>query len=94
MSSDPANVEHKGDKGSLGDKISGTTFGVQNIEAAYSRAGATAHHTPGAASKLGSQNQQGVNEEQGVSNPKNGSDGIPQEFRFELGDGAGVNKDI
>jgi len=79
MSDHPAEREHKGDKGSLGDKISGTTFGVQNIEAAYSRAGSSAHHTPGAASKLGSQNQQGVNEGNGVSNPKNGADGRPQE---------------
>jgi hypothetical protein len=79
MSAHPADTEHKGDKGSLGDRISGTTFGVQNIEAAYSRAGASAHHTPGAASKLGSQNQQGVNEGKGVSNPKTGADGRPQE---------------
>jgi hypothetical protein len=79
MSGHPADTEHKGDKGSLGDRISGTTFGVQNIEAAYSRAGGSAHHTPGAATKLGSMNQQGVNEGKGVSNPKNGADGKPQE---------------
>ncbi|PQE20849.1 hypothetical protein CJF30_00002161 [Rutstroemia sp. NJR-2017a BBW] len=79
MSDHPADSEHKGDKGSLGDRISGSTIGVQNIEAAYSRAGASAHHTPGAASKLGTQNQQGVNEGKGVSNPKNGADGRPQE---------------
>ncbi|PQE27111.1 hypothetical protein CJF32_00000050 [Rutstroemia sp. NJR-2017a WRK4] len=79
MSAHPADTEHKGDKGSLGDKISGSTIGVQNIEAAYSRAGASAHHTPGAASKLGTQNQQGVNEGKGMSNPKNGADGRPQE---------------
>lgn len=36
---------------------SGTTPGVKRIEAAYSRAGATSHHTPGSASKLGSQDQ-------------------------------------
>ncbi|TVY25004.1 hypothetical protein LHYA1_G005146, partial [Lachnellula hyalina] len=41
----------------LGDLISGTTPGVKSIEAAYSRAGASVHHTPGSASKLGSQEQ-------------------------------------
>ena len=44
------------DKGSfLGDLMSGKTPAVKNIEAAYSRAGASKHHTPGYASKLGSQ---------------------------------------
>jgi hypothetical protein len=42
---------------SLGDLLSGRTAAVQNVEAAYSRAGATAHYTPGYASKLGSQEQ-------------------------------------
>ncbi|PQE19977.1 hypothetical protein CJF31_00006547 [Rutstroemia sp. NJR-2017a BVV2] len=84
MSGHPADTEHKGDKGSFGDRISGTTIGVQNIEAAYARAGASAHHTPGAASKLGTQNQQGVNEGKGVSNPKNGADGKPQEVSSML----------
>jgi len=35
------------------------TTGVKNIEAAYSRAGATNNHTPGHASQLGSQDQEG-----------------------------------
>jgi len=41
--------------------------GVANIEAAYSRAGASNHHTPGYASQLGSQDQKGGSEHrQGV----------------------------
>jgi hypothetical protein len=41
---------------------------VKNIEAAYSRARASRHHTPGHASKLGSQEQQphGPDQEQGI----------------------------
>ncbi len=52
----------------LGDLLSGKTQGVKNIEAAYSRAGASKHHTPGYASKLGSQQQQphGSDQEQGL----------------------------
>lgn len=46
-----------GDHGTLGGLISGKTWGVQNIEAAYSRAGGATNHTPGYASKLGSQEQ-------------------------------------
>lgn len=54
-------------KGMLGNLLSGKTPGVSNIEAAYSRAGATANHTPGSATKLGSQEQHGADQEaQGV----------------------------
>jgi hypothetical protein len=53
---------NKGDKTTLGDMFTDLTPGVKNIRAAYSRAGATNYHTPGAASKLGSQEQQGGNE--------------------------------
>ncbi|KAL2064916.1 hypothetical protein VTL71DRAFT_4056 [Oculimacula yallundae] len=45
------------DKGFLANLVSGKTPGVKNIEAAYSRAGASNHHTPGAATSLGSQDQ-------------------------------------
>ncbi|KAF7958941.1 hypothetical protein EAE96_002467 [Botrytis aclada] len=47
------------------------TPGVQNIEAAYSRAGASNNHTPGYASTLGSQSQKpGSEMEQGVGSEK------------------------
>ncbi|ESZ98898.1 hypothetical protein SBOR_0756 [Sclerotinia borealis F-4128] len=46
------------------------TPGVQNIEKAYSRAGATNNHTPGYASALGSQDQKGGSENQGVGSAK------------------------
>lgn len=43
------------------------TTGVKNIEAAYTRAGATNNHTPGHASQLGSQDQTtGAKHEQGI----------------------------
>ncbi|EKD19304.1 uncharacterized protein L3040_009255 [Drepanopeziza brunnea f. sp. 'multigermtubi'] len=60
----------------LGGLLSGSSLktpGVKNIEAAYSRAGATNHHTPGVASKLGSQAQEsgaGNGEHQGVGSQK------------------------
>jgi len=63
--------EVKEEKGIFGGMISGKTWGVQNIEAAYSRAGASNHQTPGSASPLGSQKQQGaVHEHQGVGSAK------------------------
>jgi len=43
---------------------------VQGIEAAFSRAGATNNHTPGYASKLGSQDQPTGDEHQGVGSSK------------------------
>ncbi|ATZ46353.1 hypothetical protein BCIN_01g09640 [Botrytis cinerea B05.10] len=47
------------------------TPGVQNIESAYSRAGAGNHHTPGYASTLGSQSQKpGSEGVQGVGSEK------------------------
>lgn len=62
---------NKEQKGILDGVMSGKTFGVQNIEAAYSRAGTSDHHTPGSASALGSQNQHGAAEEhQGVGSAK------------------------
>jgi len=77
-------TEHKGDKSTLGSLFSGIgTPGVKNIEAAYSRAGATNHHTPGSASKLGSQDQEGASEHQGVGSSKF-SDGIGDQ-RAEVG---------
>ena len=50
------------------------TPGVKNIEKAYSRAGASNNHTPGHASKLGSQEQgsAGGYEGQGVGSSKFG----------------------
>lgn len=62
--------QNKGDSSTLGGLLSGKTFGVQNIEAAYSRAGASAHHTPGSATKLGSQDQKGASEHQGIGSEK------------------------
>lgn len=38
----------------LSNMVSGKTSGVQGIEAAYNRAGASDHHTPGYAGQLGS----------------------------------------
>jgi len=54
----------------LGSMISGKTWGVKNIEAAYSRAGASNNHTPGVATKLGSQEQTWTSEHQGVGSAK------------------------
>lgn len=55
-----------GDTSILGGLLSFKTPGVKNIEAAYSRAGATSNHTPGAGRTMGSQSQQGASEHQGV----------------------------
>jgi hypothetical protein len=66
---DPA-TQPKGEKGFLGDLLSGKTPAVRNIEKAYSRAGASNHHTPGAATKLGSQDQTETSEHQGVGSAK------------------------
>lgn len=41
----------------LGSLLDGKTPAVKNMEAAWSRAGAGNNHTPGHASKLGSQDQ-------------------------------------
>lgn len=69
--STPAQEQKKGDTTSvLGGLLSGKTPGVRNIEAAYSRAGASNHHTPGSATKLGSQDQVGTSEAQGVGSQK------------------------
>lgn len=67
-----ATTGHEGDKGMFADFLSGKTPGVRNIEKAYSRAGASNHHTPGRATKLGSQDQMGANEEghQGVGSAR------------------------
>jgi hypothetical protein len=63
MSVTPDHTKYnKGDKTTLGDMFTDLTPGVKNTQAAYSRAGATNHHTPGAALKLGSQEQHGRNE--------------------------------
>lgn len=58
-------------KSFLGDLLQGKTPGVSNIEAAYTRAGASNHNTPGYASKLGSQEQNsGGTKNQGVGTDK------------------------
>jgi len=76
MSVTPDHTKYqKGDKGTFGDIITNLTPGVKNIQAAYSRAGATNHHTPGAASKLGSQEQFGRNEIQYAREGKASGDG-------------------
>ncbi|TVY20385.1 hypothetical protein LARI1_G000948, partial [Lachnellula arida] len=67
MSSSP---QDKKPTSTIGDLLSGKTPGVKNIEAAYSRAGASNHHTPGSASKLGSQEQAGASAQQGVGSAK------------------------
>jgi hypothetical protein len=58
------------EKSFLSNLLSGKTPAVRNIEKAYSRAGASNHHTPGAATKLGSQDQTGKSEHQGVGSAK------------------------
>jgi len=65
-------TQHKDDKGAFENFLSNAmkTPGVKNIEAAYSRAGASNHHTPGSASKLGSQDQQGASAHQGVGSQR------------------------
>lgn len=61
----------KEEKGILSGILPTKTWGVQNIEKAYSRAGASNHHTPGSASRLGSQDQDGaVEQHQGVGSAK------------------------
>ncbi|KAK2628194.1 hypothetical protein QTJ16_002840 [Diplocarpon rosae] len=71
--SDPQHTnEAKGDTTTLGGLLSGAfkTPGVKNIEAAYTRAGASSNHTPGAASRLGSQDQVGASEHAGRGSTK------------------------
>ncbi len=72
MSDATQTTDQKGDTSTLGDLLSGNfkTQGVKNIEKAYSRAGASNNHTPGSASKLGSQNQVGASENQGIGSKK------------------------
>lgn len=80
MSAKPTKItsSQQADKNEEGGLLSGITsmlptktWGVENIEKAYSRAGASNHHTPGSASQLGSQNQGGdVHEHQGVGSVK------------------------
>lgn len=71
MSNSANSADQTAETSFLSDLVAGKTPGVKNIEAAYSRAGATNHHTPGAASKLGSQDQKGgVHEHQGVGSNK------------------------
>jgi hypothetical protein len=58
------------------------------MEAAWSRAGASAHHTPGAATKLGSQDQIGASEQSG-----SGSRGVSgNASALSLGGGGGSRK--
>jgi hypothetical protein len=62
MSSTTGNEYAKGDKGTFGETITSLTPGIKNIQAAYTRAGASHDHTPGYAGTLGSQEQRGRNE--------------------------------
>jgi hypothetical protein len=63
--------EGKEEKGILSGILPTKTWGVENIEKAYSRAGASNNHTPGSASRLGSQDQDdAVYEHQGVGSAK------------------------
>jgi len=43
------------------------TGGTKVVDEAFTKAGGSTHHTPGAASKLGSQEQDGANEGHGLS---------------------------
>merc|ERR1711939_901622 len=71
MSNSANSADQTGEKSFLSNLVSGKTPAVKNIEAAYSRAGATNNHTPGAASQLGSQDQKsGASEHQGVGSAK------------------------
>ncbi|KAG4434733.1 hypothetical protein IFR05_009786 [Cadophora sp. M221] len=71
MSNTANSADQTAEKSFLSDLVSGKTPGVKNIEAAYSRAGASNNHTPGAASQLGSQDQKsGASEHQGVGSAK------------------------
>ncbi|KAF4633736.1 hypothetical protein G7Y89_g4376 [Cudoniella acicularis] len=72
MSSESDNLNRDQGGNSIFSGISPARIsGVKNIEAAYSRAGASNHHTPGSASKLRPQDQQGaVEEQQGVGSEK------------------------
>lgn len=54
------------DKGIVANLLTGKTPAVKGVEAAYSRAGANNNHTPGYASKLGSQDQTGGSADAGV----------------------------
>ena len=60
----------------LGDLLAGKTPAVKNMEAAWTRAGAGNNHTPGHASKLGSQDQP----------DKNGSGIGSKAFQDTIGD--------
>ena len=71
MSNSANPADQTGEKSFLSNLVSGKTPGVRNIEAAYSRAGASNNHTPGVASQLGSQDQKsGATEHQGVGSDK------------------------
>lgn len=60
----------------LGSLLSGKTPAVKNMEAAWTRAGAGNNHTPGSASKLGSQEQ-----------PENKSSGVGgKDFKDNISD--------
>lgn len=71
MSSQPNQAtDNNTEKGFLANLLSGKTPAVRNIEKAYSRAGASNHHTPGVATKLGSQEQPSATESQGLGSAK------------------------
>ena len=68
--------EQKSTNSFLGNLLSGKTPAVKNMEAAWTRAGAGNNHTPGHASKLGSQEQP----------EKNGNGVGSKEFQDKIGD--------
>jgi hypothetical protein len=70
MSAPDHETQNKGAHGTFGGMSFGDTKGVKGIEAAFSRAGGSTHHTPGSASKLGSQEQNGANEGKGFGSGK------------------------
>ena len=95
MSSTGHDCMSKGDKGTLGDFLTSKTPACSNIEAAYTRAGGSAHHTPGAASALGSQNHKGANGVQGLGSEKyEGGNGINPDSEVSTFQLRGVHKSM
>jgi hypothetical protein len=71
MSAPGNSNENKSNGGTFGEMISNLkTPAVKNMEAAWSRAGASNHHTPAIATKLGSQDQLSASGSAGVGSKK------------------------
>jgi len=85
MSAPEHEAQHKGVHGTFGGMSFGNTGGVKGIEQAYSRAGGSTHHTPGAATKLGSQEQDGANEKNGFRSGKSMAVAPPESEPSMLG---------